>query len=322
MISNNNSTKVKVSVIIPTFNREKTLQRAINSVLSQTYQDFELLICDDASTDTTINLALRNQERDSRIRVLCLPYNKGPAAARNLGMLEAKGEYIAFLDSDDEWLPGKLECQVNRMDSEPHEVGVCFCGDRLIKNEDHATLTFSIPDKEWERETFRKYVRGQIKTHTPNVLFRRSCLQKVGMMTPEMRVNEDEEFLFRFLNCFGLAVIPEPHSMIHLLVSSELKKVYLPLNEALPYHLLHKGLIRKRLGIWSAISYECRIRVNVLQAAIRERKWRAAGSHLWYRLCVFPCFFPQEVRYILKALLVSMGGDRLTRAFRSQCVQK
>jgi len=306
MVTDKLTTQVKVSVIIPTFDREKELPRAIDSVLSQSLQDFEILICDDASTDATVAIARSYQERDSRVRVLSLPVNKGPAAARNLGMLEAKGEYIAFLDSDDEWLPEKLECQVKRMDTEPSEIGVCFCGDRLIKNEDPSTLSFSIPEKGWEQDTFRKYVRGKIRFHTPTVLFRRSCLTKVGMMTPEMRVNEDLEFLLRLFYHFGLAVIPKPCAVIHLVVSNKLKRIYAPLNDVLPFNLHHTEMIRKRLGNWAAINYVCLHRVNVLQAAIRERKWRRAGIHLWYRLVAFPCLFPRELWPLLKALFVSV----------------
>ena len=100
-----------VSVIIPTYNREKTITYCLNSVLSQTYKNFEVIIVDDCSTDNTA--AMINSHPDSRVRCIVLEKNSGAQAARNRGIKEAKGDWIAFQDSDDEWLPNKLERQIN-----------------------------------------------------------------------------------------------------------------------------------------------------------------------------------------------------------------
>jgi glycosyltransferase involved in cell wall biosynthesis len=102
-----------ISVIIPTFNRASLLPRAVNSVLSQTFRDFELVIVDDGSTDGTPALPLFTDEtRDPRLRFVRLPENRGVSAARNRGVRETTAPWIAFLDSDDEWLPRKLEKQM------------------------------------------------------------------------------------------------------------------------------------------------------------------------------------------------------------------
>ena len=113
-----------VSIIIPTYNREQLLGRAIKSVLAQTYQDFELIIVDDGSTDNTERLVKSfNSEKTRYIRHR---KNKGPAAARNTGIRSAKGDYIAFQDSDDEWMPEKLEKQMRAFTTAPPEVGVVY----------------------------------------------------------------------------------------------------------------------------------------------------------------------------------------------------
>ena len=96
-----------VSVIIPTYNAEKTIKRAIDSVLSQN-EDVEILICDDCSTDSTLTIALHYGLRLFQNN----KHTGGPNAGRNIGIKAAKGEYIAFLDQDDEWLPGKLKKQL------------------------------------------------------------------------------------------------------------------------------------------------------------------------------------------------------------------
>jgi glycosyltransferase involved in cell wall biosynthesis len=108
----------RVSIIIPTFNRAHLLERAIRSVLNQTFRDFELFVVDDGSTDGTEKLPLiRNP--DPRLSFLGLPENRGVSAARNAGVRASSAPLIAFLDSDDEWLPTKLEKQVLWLDVHP-----------------------------------------------------------------------------------------------------------------------------------------------------------------------------------------------------------
>jgi teichuronic acid biosynthesis glycosyltransferase TuaG len=98
-----------VSIIIPVYNTEKYLEEAIQSVLLQTYTQWELLIVDDASTDGTLSIAEESQTKDSRIKVLSLVDNGGKAEAINSALPFVKGQYLAFLDGDDIWMPEKLE---------------------------------------------------------------------------------------------------------------------------------------------------------------------------------------------------------------------
>ena len=102
--------KELVSIITPTYNCSKFIGATIESVLSQTYKNFEMIIVDDASTDDTESVV--KSYKDKRIKYIKLKTNSGPAVARNTAMEEAKGKYMAFLDSDDLWLPTKLEKQI------------------------------------------------------------------------------------------------------------------------------------------------------------------------------------------------------------------
>lgn len=102
--------KPLVSIILPTHNRDSTLADSINSVLGQTFGDFELIVVDDGSTDQTSVIV--NSFRDTRIRYVPLSENKGAAYSRNMGLAESRGELVAFQDSDDIWLPLKLEKQL------------------------------------------------------------------------------------------------------------------------------------------------------------------------------------------------------------------
>lgn len=102
-----------VSIVIPTYNRAHTIQKAIDSLLTQTWQDFEIIIIDDGSEDNTLQIIDDIREKDPRIRYFRQTHRKGANAARNRGVREAKGKYIAFQDSDDQWLPNKLSVQMD-----------------------------------------------------------------------------------------------------------------------------------------------------------------------------------------------------------------
>ena len=115
------------SVIIPTYNRARMVDRAIQSVLSQTYQDFEIIVVDDASTDNTQEVVKECMFRDKRVRYIKHEKNKGGSAARNTGIKNEHGEYVGFLDSDDEWLPTKLEKQIELFRKRCNSVGAVYC---------------------------------------------------------------------------------------------------------------------------------------------------------------------------------------------------
>jgi len=106
-----------VSIIMPAHNSQGSLGESVQSVLFQSYSDWELLLVDDASTDGTLALAQRLASEDSRVRVLALEQNVGVAEARNRGISAARGQYLTFLDSDDLWLPDKLQIQIDFMRS-------------------------------------------------------------------------------------------------------------------------------------------------------------------------------------------------------------
>lgn len=117
----------EVSVVIPAYNREKTIRRCINSVLSQTYPVREIIVVDDGSQDNTVRI-LEEEYKDSVIVIK--QSHKGAQAARNAGIIAAKSEYIAFLDSDDEWLDKKMELQMKVLEEKPDAV---VCGNGYVE---------------------------------------------------------------------------------------------------------------------------------------------------------------------------------------------
>jgi glycosyltransferase involved in cell wall biosynthesis len=107
--------KPLVSVITATYNSEKFIEKTINSILSQTYKNFELIITDDCSEDNTLKIVEKFAAKDSRIRYFKLESNQGPGIARNNSIYNSSGKFIAFCDSDDQWKPPKLQKQINFM---------------------------------------------------------------------------------------------------------------------------------------------------------------------------------------------------------------
>jgi len=113
-----------VSVIMPAFNAENFIEAAVSSVISQTYSAWELFIIDDASTDATLSQAEKLAKQDSRIKIIRNKKNSGAGISRNNGIKAAQGDFIAFLDADDQWKPKKLEIQLEAMQQQ--DAAVCF----------------------------------------------------------------------------------------------------------------------------------------------------------------------------------------------------
>lgn len=137
-----------VSVVMPARNAEKTIGAAISSVRAQTFENWELLIVDDASTDTTLSIIEKFGRDEPRIRVLPLQssgsHPSGPAATRNRALSDARGQFVAFLDADDYWRPDKLQCQLERM----QRSGAVFCYSSYVIFEEGAQTgcLFGVPE--------------------------------------------------------------------------------------------------------------------------------------------------------------------------------
>ena len=145
-----------VSIITPCYNSEKFLDECISSVLNQSYQNWEMLIVDDNSSDNSCTLINSYSKRDDRIKPLFLNENLGPAMARNNAITNAKGKYIAFLDSDDIWLPEKLEVQINFM--KKNNCSFVFSSYSVISDDEKLKYTISVP----KTITYKRYLKNTI----------------------------------------------------------------------------------------------------------------------------------------------------------------
>ena len=183
----------KVSVVIASYNSSAYIVRSVQSVLNQTYTNLEIIICDDASTDDTC--ALINQLDDRRIKLICLAANGGQAAARNTAIRAATGRYIAFLDSDDYWLPDKLTIQIGKMKAQR---AVFSHTNYWIKWEGEASETlFEVPEK---INSDYLLTHGNI-IHTSSAVYDADVLGKIYM--PSFPLAEDYATWLTLLNQFS-----------------------------------------------------------------------------------------------------------------------
>jgi len=166
----------RVTVIIPTCNRSAYLKRAIESVCAQTYTDFEIIVVDDASTDDTPEVVA--QFADKPIKYIRHEENKGGSVARNTGIKNSQSEYIAFLDDDDEWLPNKLEVQMNVFEQSSPQVGPIYSGHSVIDRNTGKTKGIWRAVK--RGNIFEELMKGNCVSTTSSVVVKRACLEKVG----------------------------------------------------------------------------------------------------------------------------------------------
>lgn len=198
-----------VSIITPTYNRAGMLKEAIESVLAQTYQDWEHLIVDDGSTDGTMGLVTRYAGQDPRIRYV-RRRNGGLPAARNTGLLAARGEYVAFLDDDDRFLPKKLERQLSMLRQRP-ELGFVYAP-VWVHYDDRSERMPIIPDR--FATTFAELIeRSAIQVCS--VLVRRTALDAVGGFNERYRGCADYDLWLRLAARFPFDYTPEPVGIYH-----------------------------------------------------------------------------------------------------------
>jgi glycosyltransferase involved in cell wall biosynthesis len=191
-----------ISVIIPTFNYGRFLRQAIDSVLAQTYAPLEIIVVDDGSTDDTPEIAASYGDRIRYIR----QRNAGVGAARNKGIASARGEYLAFLDSDDLWLPEKLERQIARFEASP-ELGFVHTG--VERFDESGSLGISMPAFEGRiaREMLR-LDREIVAAIGSGLLLPKRVAEEVGGFDTRLPPSEDWDFCYRIALRYRVGFVP------------------------------------------------------------------------------------------------------------------
>lgn len=191
---------MKISVVIPTYNRKQALFRAIDSVIAQTRDAAEIIVVDDGSTDGTSEAIAGLDAPTVR---LVKQKNAGASAARNRGIREAKAEWIAFLDSDDTWLPEKLQRQCEALKTFGCESGLCFTDNSFSGNRDmqctrFQQVGFTDPPQMGVLEKPTEMILDHREPfYTSSLLIRRSLLRELGGFNESLIVREDTDLVFR-----------------------------------------------------------------------------------------------------------------------------
>lgn len=200
-----------ISIILPTYKRAHVLGRAIRSILNQTFQDFELIIIDDNSKDGTEEIV--RGFNSEKIKYVCQAVKTSPAAARNNGVRLAQGRYVAFLDSDDEWMPDKLTRQFTELEKTPSEVGVIYSRCCLITN----NIKTYVPPT-WVNPKEGKIFCSLLKmsfVYLQSALVKRECFTRVGLFDENFRVAEDYDLFLRLSKIYHFRYIDEPLVIIY-----------------------------------------------------------------------------------------------------------
>lgn len=202
-----------ISVVLPTYNRSNSIVPSVQSVLRQSWTDLELIIVDDGSEDDTVDVV--RQIDDPRIKLVCMEQNSGPSAARNRGIKEARGEWVAFQDSDDEWLPNKLANQMVRIAKMGPSCIAAYCG-MAVENppqengEPRTTVRYVPPSTTQRTEgniVDTLFATSTVSTQT--LIARRDALHDAGYFDETLQALEDWDLSIRLADRGDFAFVDQ-----------------------------------------------------------------------------------------------------------------
>lgn len=212
----------QLSVIIPTYNRAALLRRSVESVFEQTFSDYEILIVDDGSTDQTKEtidqLVKERPKRGDRIRYF-FQGNQGKSVALNRGLSEARGEWIAFLDSDDLWMPNKIEEQFRALQQYAPRSQACFTNARYVNNPVFQGTVFERAGKRYPTKTGViknrvEFIANRFGIFMQTILVHSKTMARVGEFDPTLWVVQDADFIFRVAMNTPLSFVNKPLVLI------------------------------------------------------------------------------------------------------------
>ena len=271
----------KVSIIIPTYNRANFLQRSINSAFAQTFQDFELIVVDDCSIDNTKEIIENIKKSFPNIQYIFLEQNGGAANAINVGVKHSKGEFIAILDSDDEWMPTKLEKQLNaHKQSKSKKIGLVGCGALLYNEKGQFLGPFNVRLNELGLPYLLR--KNYITQHT---LLPKKVLDEVGPRDTKLKVIYDWEMWIRIADKgYDFEFVSEPlfkyfiqqHGLVRSASMSKLIDEFLYLTNKF------SSLYNKHKKYYSGLLHDIAI------AYFLNRRYKDAFVYYWKATKKFP----------------------------------
>ncbi|MCZ7569710.1 MAG: glycosyltransferase [Ardenticatenaceae bacterium] len=295
----------RVSVIIATYNRETLLPDAIESVFSQTHRDLELIVADDGSTDDTRGLLATY---GSRLRALFLPHAGSPTPVLNAGIRAARGEFIAFLDSDDVWLPDKLARQLALFDRQPR-LGFVY-GNLVFLDPDGTISGPVVPSHQLRSGTILRDLVRDMFVHPSTLVVRRALLDQVGLLEAAAGPVEHYSLLLRLARASEAGCIPEPVALIRRHAGQ-----FNLVHGARQYEYTIMTLERLASGPlpWS-VRFEvrrtlARHQTHLARVYLSDGDRNRAHQHLVRAIRAYPLHRPTW-RWVLRALIASWSAPR------------
>jgi glycosyltransferase involved in cell wall biosynthesis len=203
--------------VIPTYNRPDLVVRAIRSVLAQSFGNFEVVVVDDHSSYAFEKVT--HVIQDGRVRYIRREHNGGNAATRNTGVRNAQGDFVSFLDDDDEYMPDFLEKSYQRLKDAPPSVGFAWCGTRRVR--DDASGEQVLLEETWQptfqnrEDAYLSFLQSRRVGTDCGLTVRRICFEAIGMFDESLRKAVDTDFLIRLVREFDFIVVPEVLIKIH-----------------------------------------------------------------------------------------------------------
>jgi glycosyltransferase involved in cell wall biosynthesis len=308
----------EISVIIPTYNRAAVICGAIDSVLAQTFRDFELLVVDDGSTDATGDILKRYR---GRVRYLHTE-NQGRSVARNLGIMLAEGRLCAFLDSDDLWFPEKLERQVGELRRRPG-LGLLHGPVEVIDEDGHpmagVTRDFraGLARQQAGGETYEELLLDHTM-YTSTTMIPRSVFDEVGLFDPELDPREDLDLYLRIALAYPIGSLSGAPLCKYRIRKDELtnppnlSSVYIKVHSK-HLRMLHDAATIPNIRMRKAIG---NVRIALARDHYAHGDRRTAGSHLLKALTSDPAGISTNPAFLWTASLVLTPPPMLDRLRR------
>jgi glycosyltransferase involved in cell wall biosynthesis len=273
-----------VSIVIPTYNRARDVCDAIDSVLAQTYRQLEVILVDDGSTDNTAEVVAAYADR---VHYVLIPHSGLPSRARNAGLDMARGEYVAFLDSDDLWLPQKLEKQVAAMEADAQTGLVCCNALIMIDGEVQPGPHYLSEKQGRSGAVLLDLIHGNFVIASTAVI-RRTLLTEVGSFSedPSLKAMEDYDLWLRVAAVSRVRYLPEPLAIYRDAPAASIRREQSPASyyrgmalilARLQQHLTERG-IEDRTIRRSIARQSFGYRLGLCRSLWKERRYRAALS--------------------------------------------
>lgn len=303
-----------ISVIIPVYNGQKTIQDTIESVLKQTFSDFELIVINDGSEDATLEIV--NSIQDSRLKVFSYP-NAGLSASRNRGLAQACGEYVSFIDADDLWTPDKLEAQFRALQENP-QAALAYSWTNCIdesgqfsRRGSYITVTGNV---------YAKLLLIDFIENGSNPLIRRQAFNEVGGFDESLTAAEDRDMWLRLADRYHFVAVPSPQVLYRASVNSMSANVVR--QEAASLRMIEKAFTQapaslQHLKRHSIANIYKGLTFKALEGTSGQQQGLTAARLLWHAVRYDPALLQTQViwKVLLKIVAMAILRPRHAQAF-------